>query len=188
MCVWSVRAVRRRRRVVVGAMLETALVGRLGGGNLASRGFWTCPVRLAHPRNDPRKVLKIQVYSFQRYSSVPSPERSRAVSPRQSGLGRLVVALCATFPLFFTDWPRLPPAGRWVKDSRKNSIDGRRAIDAMAMKKMAAEPSAAAQPTRAGGNRVQGLGIRGLGVACCWCARAASAPILALAWCEYDRG
>ena len=54
MCVWSVRAVRRRRRVVVGAMLETALVGRLGGGNLASRGFWTCPVRLAHPRNDPR--------------------------------------------------------------------------------------------------------------------------------------
>eukprot|EP01046_Picozoa_sp_COSAG06_P124029 COSAG06_NODE_72051_length_176_cov_13.415584_2_plen_28_part_01 len=28
MCVWSVRAVRRRRRVVVGAMLETALVGR----------------------------------------------------------------------------------------------------------------------------------------------------------------
>ena len=63
MCVWSVRVVRRRRRVVVGAMLETALVGRLGGGNLASRGFWTCPVRLAHPRNDPRKVLKIQVYS-----------------------------------------------------------------------------------------------------------------------------
>ena len=49
-------AVRRRRRVVVGAMLETALVGRLGGGNLASRGFWTCPVRLAHPRNDPRNV------------------------------------------------------------------------------------------------------------------------------------
>ena len=54
-CVWSVRAVRRRCRVVVGAMLETALVGRSGSGNLASWGFRTCPVRLAHPRNDPRK-------------------------------------------------------------------------------------------------------------------------------------
>ena len=68
-CVWSVRAVRRRRRVVVGAMLETALVGRLGSGNLASWGFRTCPVRLAHPRNDPRKFYKIQVYTFQKYST-----------------------------------------------------------------------------------------------------------------------